>query len=97
MYLNEAGNWSEPVRNPIPRKLKHFGRATLLLAPFARPRPLPEREVMLPLLVLGGVCLAAGIIVGRFRTPRPIDARMTAGALMILSGVIFLVQALLLH
>ena len=42
--MNEAGNWSEPVRNPIPRKLKHFGRATLLLAPFARPRTLPERE-----------------------------------------------------
>ena len=97
MYLNEAGNWSEPLRNLIPQKPKHFGRATPLLAPFGRPRTLPEREVMLPLLVLGGVCLAAGIIVGRFRTPRPIDARMTAGALMILSGVIFLVQALLLH
>ena len=94
--MNEAGNWSEPVRNPIPRKPKHFGRATLLLAPFARPRTLPEREVMLPLLVLGGVCLAAGMIVGRFRRPpRTIDARMTVGALLMLSGATFLVQAIL--
>ena len=80
--MNEAGNCSQRLRNPIPQKPKHFGRATPLLAPFARPRTLPEREVMLPLLVLGGVCLAAGIIVGRFRTPRAIDARMTVGALM---------------
>jgi len=52
---------------------------------------------MLPLLVLAGIFLAAGIIVRRFRTPRAIDARMTGGAPMMLSGVIFLVQGLFLH
>ena len=48
---------------------------------------------MLPLLILGGVLIAAGLIAGRFTTPRAIDTRMTVGGVMILSGVGFLVQA----
>jgi len=52
---------------------------------------------MLPLLVLAGIFLVAGIIVGRFRTPRAIDTRMTVGGVLIISGVTFLVQGLLLQ
>ena len=48
----------------------------------------------MPLLVLAGILLVAGIIVGRFRLPRAIDARMTVGAVLMLSGAIFLVQGL---
>jgi hypothetical protein len=51
---------------------------------------------MLPLLVLGGVLIAAGIIAGKFRPPRPIDTRMMVGAIMIFSGMAFLAQAVAL-
>jgi hypothetical protein len=48
---------------------------------------------MLPLLVIGALLMATGLIAGKFTPPRPIDARMMVGALMIFSGVAFLVTA----
>ena len=58
-------------------------------------RPVRWIVRMLPLLVLAGIFLAAGIFVGRFRPPRPIDTRMTVGAFLMFAGVAFLVQALM--
>ena len=58
-------------------------------------RPVRWVVRMLPLLVLAGIFLIAGIIVGTFKPPRVIDTRMTVGAFLMFAGVVFFVQALM--
>jgi hypothetical protein len=63
----------------IKRAIREYGLSALA----ERTGGVSRFQGMLPLLVLAGIFLTAGIIVGKFRPPRAIDARMTIGAFLI--------------